>query len=339
VVRSWYAPFDAAPKSGTAEVYLHEMPGGQYTNLKAQAAAMGLGERWPEVARTYADVNMAFGDIVKVTPSSKVVGDLALFLVSHGMTVKEFEQLEPDHGLTIPNSVIDMFMGSLGKPPGGWPRKIKEIVLQGRKPIQGRAGANLKPVDFDEASVELEKKIRRSPSRTDLLSYLLYPDVFLKFEESRKHYGDLEVLPTSQFFYGMKHGEECTVEIEAGKTLIIKYLTMSDPHEDGTRSVFFELNGQPRSVTVRDASLEVKAAPSVKADPAHPGHVGAPIPGAVTSIAVEAGQEVEKGDRLLVMEAMKMQSTIYAPVAGKVVQLVTHVGQQVEPKDLLIVIE
>ena len=339
VVRTWYEPFDAAPKSGTAEVYLHEMPGGQYTNLKAQAAAMGLGDRWPEVARTYAEVNMAFGDIVKVTPSSKVVGDLALFLVSHGMTVKEFENLGPNHNLTIPNSVIDMFMGSLGQPPGGWPRKIRQVVLQGRKPRRGRPGATLKPADFEKTSEALEKKIRRSPSRTDLLSYLLYPEVFLKFEEARKRYSDLEVLPTAQFFYPLRQGEEFTVDIEPGKTLIIKYLTMSDPHEDGTRTVFFELNGQPRSVTVRDLSLEVKATPAVKADPSHPGHVGAPIPGAVTSIAVEEGQPVKKGDKLLVMEAMKMQSTVYAPVAGAVKQILAHVGRQVEPKDLLVVIE
>ena len=255
VVRPWYAPFDGAPKSGTSEVYLHEMPGGQYTNLKAQAASMGLGDRWPEVARTYADVNMAFGDIVKVTPSSKVVGDLALFLVSHGMTAQEFVNLGPDHSLTIPNSVIDMLMGSLGQPPGGWPKKIKQVVLRGKKPRQGRPGAGLEPADFDKTSSELETKIRRSPSRTEVLSYLLYPDVFQKYEEARKKYGGIDVLPTAQFFYGMKKGEEITVDIEPGKTLIIKYLTISDPHEDGTRTVFFELNGQPRSVTVRDDSL------------------------------------------------------------------------------------
>ena len=271
VVRNWYAPFDAAPKSGTAEVYIHEMPGGQYSNLKAQANAMGLGDRWPEIARTYADVNMAFGDIVKVTPSSKVVGDLALFLVSHGMTVKEFENLGEDHNIAIPNSVIDMFMGSLGQPPGGWPRKIKRVILQGRKPRRGRPGASLPAVDFDDAASDLEKRIRRSPSRTDLLSYLLYPEVFAKFEAERKKYGELEILPTAQFFYGMKQGEEFTVDIEPGKTLIIKYLTVSDEHEDGTRTVFFELNGQPRSVTVRDQSLDVKTAPNAKADPNHPG--------------------------------------------------------------------
>jgi pyruvate carboxylase len=338
-VRTWYEPFDEAPKAGTAEVYLHEMPGGQYTNLKAQAASMGLADRWPEIARTYAEVNRAFGDIVKVTPSSKAVGDMALFLVSHGMSVREFERLGPDHNLTLPNSVVEMFQGALGQPPGGWPRRIREVILKGKKPLRGRPGANLKPADFNETAALLEKKLRHTPSRTDVLSYLLYPDVFLKFTEARQKYGEMEILPTAQFFYGMKKGEEITVDIEPGKTLIVKYLTMSDAHEDGTRTVFFELNGLPRSTTVRDKALEIKAPPAVKADPSHPGHVGAPIPGAVTSIAVELNQQVEKGDRLLVLEAMKMQTTVYAPVSGKVVQKLVHVGQHVEPKDLLLVIE
>jgi pyruvate carboxylase len=339
IVRTWYEPFDEAPKAGTAEVYLHEMPGGQYTNLKAQAASMGLGDRWPEIARTYADVNRAFGDIVKVTPSSKAVGDMALFLVSHGMTVREFERLGPDHNLTLPNSVVEMFQGALGRPPGGWPRKISQIILKGAKPSRGRPGANLPPVDFDATAALLEKKLRHTPSRTDVLSYLMYPEVFLKFAEARQRYGEMEILPTPQFFYGMRKGEEITVDIEPGKTLIVKYLTVSDAHEDGTRTVFFELNGLPRSTTIRDKSLEIKAPPALKADPNHPGHVGAPIPGAVTSIAVELNQPVEKGDRLLVLEAMKMQTTIYAPVSGKVVQKLAHVGQHVEPKDLLLVIE
>ena len=338
-VRTWYEPFDEAPKAGTAEVYLHEMPGGQYTNLKAQAASMGLGDRWPEIARTYAEVNRAFGDIVKVTPSSKAVGDMALFLVSHGMTVREFGRLDPDHSLTLPNSVVEMFQGALGQPPGGWPRKISRIILKGGKPARGRPGANLPPVDFEQTAAVLEKKLRHAPSRTDILSYLMYPEVFLKFAEARQKYGEMEILPTPQFFYGMRKGEEITVDIEPGKTLIVKYLTVSDAHEDGTRTVFFELNGLPRSTTIRDKSLEIKAPPALKADPNHPGHVGAPIPGAVTSIAVELNQPVGKGDRLLVLEAMKMQTTIYAPVSGKVVQKLAHVGQHVEPKDLLLVIE
>ncbi|MBM3814195.1 MAG: pyruvate carboxylase [Acidimicrobiia bacterium] len=338
-VRAWYAPFDEAPKSGTAEVYEHEMPGGQYTNLKAQAEAMGLGARWREIARTYADVNMAFGDIVKVTPSSKVVGDLALFLVSHGMKVREFLNLGVDHSVNIPNSVREMLMGSLGTPHGGWPAKIRQVVLKGEKPRHGRPGALLPAADFEAEAAGLEKRIGHKPSRTDLLSYLLYPEVFLKFAKNQQSWSVVEVLPTPQFLYGMKKGEEITAELEPGKTLVIKFLTVGEPHADGTRTVFFELNGQPRAVTVRDASLEVKTAARAKADANHPGHVGAPIPGAVTALAVELGQKVAKGDKLLVMEAMKMQTTVAAPVAGKVTRKLVQPGDQVEPKDLLLVIE
>ncbi len=334
VVRNYYLPFDSGLQAGTAEVYLHEMPGGQFTNLKEQATSMGLGPRWHEVARTYAEVNMAFGDIVKVTPSSKVVGDMAIFLVSHGITVAEFEKLGPDHALTLPNSVVDMFMGSLGEPSGGWPKKIQKVILKGAKPLKGRPGAHLKPVDIEAAAAEIGAKA----TDTDVLSYLMYPDVYKKFAKARQEFGNLEVLPTPQFFYGMKQGEEIALEIEPGKTLIVKFLTISEPHPDATRTVFFELNGQPREVTVRDKSLKATVAVKPKADASNPGHVGAPIPGAVTSFAVELNETVKKGDRLLVMEAMKMQTTVYAPVDGKVTQKLVAAGEQVEAKDLLIVI-
>ncbi|HSB15615.1 MAG TPA: pyruvate carboxylase [Bryobacteraceae bacterium] len=339
VVRTYYAPFDTGPRTGSAEVYLHEMPGGQYTNLKEQAEAMGLGERWPEVVRTYAEVNMAFGDIVKVTPSSKVVGDMALFLVSHGMSVREFERLGPDHHLTIPNSVVEMFSGALGEPDGGWPKKIQKVILRGAKPQRGRPGARLKPVDLDETASMLEKKLGRKPARDEVLSYIMYPEVFLKFARTQQTYGDMESLPTPQFFYGIEKGEEITVDLEPGKTLVIKFLTIGEPHPDGLRTVFFELNGQPREVNIRDRSLQVKAPEQPKADPGIVGHVGAPIPGVVTAVAVELNEEVKKGDKLLVMEAMKMQTTVYAPVAGRVMQKLVQPGQQVESKDLLIVIE
>jgi pyruvate carboxylase len=337
-VREWYSPFDSGLKTGTAEVYLHEMPGGQFTNLKEQAKAMGLGERWHEVARTYADVNMAFGDIVKVTPSSKVVGDFALFLVGHGMKVSEFVRLGPDHNLTLPNSVVDMFMGSLGEPEGGWPKNIQKIILKGAKPLRGRPGAHLPPVDMDETRQQLEKKIGHKVTKGDLLSYLLYPDVYLKYAKIRQQYSTLEVLPTPQFFYGMRPGEEVTIELEEGKTLVVKLLTVGAPHPEGFRTIFYELNGQPREVDVRDASLEVKQEVRPKADPANEGHVGAPIPGMVSAIAVELNQPVAKGDKLLVMEAMKMQTTVYAPKSGKLTERHVTVGTQVEAKDLMLVI-
>jgi pyruvate carboxylase len=339
VVREFYAPFDTGPKSGTAEVYVHEMPGGQYTNLKEQAEAMGLGARWHEIARTYADVNMAFGDIVKVTPSSKVVGDMAIFLVNHNMTIQQFERLGPDHHLTLPTSVIEMFSGSLGEPDGGWPKQLQKNILRGAKPERGRPGARLAKIDMEQTAAAVEKKIGRRPSHDEALSYLMYPDVFVKYAKARQSYGDVEALPTPQFYYGMQRGEDITVELEPGKALAIKFLTVGEPHPDGTRVVFFELNGQPREVTVRDRKLEVKEVAKPKADPSQPGQIGAPIPGVVSTVAVELGQSLEKGDRLLVMEAMKMQSTVYAPVGGTVRQMLVQPGQHVEAKDLLLVIE
>ncbi len=339
VVRGYYRPFDTSPPSGTAEVYLHEMPGGQYTNLREQAEAMGLGPRWREIAQTYADVNHLFGDIVKVTPSSKVVGDMALFLVSHGMTVREFARLGPDHHLNLPNSVVEMFQGALGEPEGGWPKQVARIILRGEKPRKGRPGARLPAVDLKATAELLEKKTGHAPAHDQVLSYLMYPDVYLKFARAQQAFDNVEVLPTPLFFYGMKTGEEAVIDLEPGKRLFLKFLTVGEPHLDGRRTVFFELNGQPREVTVRDRSLEVKTPERMKADPAIPGQVGAPMPGVVASIAVELNQTVEKGERLLVMEAMKMQSTVYAPIAGKVTQRLVHVGENVEAKDLLLVIE
>ncbi len=338
-VREFYAPFDTGPRAGTAEVYIHEMPGGQYTNLKEQAESMGLGARWHELARTYADVNMAFGDIVKVTPSSKVVGDMAIFLVNHNMTMAQFARQTPDHNLTLPTSVIEMFMGSLGEPDGGWPKDLQKIILRGAEPQSGRPGANLPKIDLEETTAAVEKKIGRRPSHDEVLSYLMYPEVFLKYARTRQTYGGLEVLPTPQFYYGMERGDDIAVELEPGKALVIKFLTVGEPHPDGTRTVFFELNGQPREVTIRDRKLEVKEPAKPKADPNQAGQIGAPIPGVVSTVAVELNQQIKKGDRLLVMEAMKMQSTVYAPLGGKVTQLLVHPGQHVEAKDLLLVID
>jgi pyruvate carboxylase len=335
-IRAIYAPFDTSPKGGTAEVYVHEMPGGQFTNLKEQAQALGLGDRWPEVARTYAEVNFAFGDIVKVTPSSKVVGDLAIFLVSHGMSVADFEKLGPDHQLSIPHSVVDMFMGSLGIPEGGWPPHIQGIVLRGAKPFEGRPGALLPAVDFGERRKDLAKKIGREPAPDELMSYLMYPEVFVKFDRAHASYSDLEVLPSTQFFYGMEKGEEITVEIEPGKLLVIKFLTIGEPHPDGHRTVFFELNGRPREVDVLDKSIRAEQPARMKADPAKPEQVGSPLPGLVTAVTVTEGLPVKKGDRLLVLEAMKMQSTVYSPIDGTVSKVLTQAGQQVEAKDLLV---
>ena len=339
VVRTYYRPFDNAPKSGSADIYRHEIPGGQFTNLQQQAAAMGLGHRWREVEKMYADVNQLFGDIVKVTPSSKVVGDMALFLLSHGMTCEDVLKLKPGHGMGFPDSVRHMMAGGLGTPPGGWPRKVQRILLAGRKAQRGRPGAQLTAADFPAVQEELEKKLGRKASHDECLSYLLYPKVFMDYADIRREYSDVSVLSTPVFFYGMRAGEECTVDIERGKTLIIRFLALGEPQPDGTRSVFFELNGQSRQVHVRDETLKAAEKARPKAKPSESGQVGAPTPGLVTGLFVSAGDVVKQNDKLATLEAMKMQSTIYAPKAGTVTRIFVQPGEEVEAKDLLLEIE
>jgi pyruvate carboxylase len=259
--------------------------------------------------------------------------------VTHGMTMAEFEAAGENHALTLPNSVVEMFAGSLGQPEGGWPKRLQRMVLRNQTAIEGRPGASLAPIDFDGVTADIARQIGRTPSADETLSYVMYPDVFTKFARAQQSYGDLGVLPTKPFLYGMQTGEEIAVEIEAGKTLVIRYLTVSDLRPDGQRTVFFELNGQPREVSVGDRSQPSSRVAKETADPGHRGHVGAPTPGMVTTVTVEQGQVVEQNQKLLVLEAMKMQSTVYAPVAGRVARLLVKPGQTVETKELLVVIE
>ncbi len=335
-IRSYYLPFDSGPKAGSARLYEHEIPGGQFTNLREQATAMGLGHRWREVEKTYAEVNALFGDIVKVTPSSKVVGDMALFLVANEMKPADLLELDEHHDIALPNSVVEMFHGALGVPPGGWPKKLQRIILRGQAPLKGRPSASLPPVHLDHEKTQLEVKAGHPVHRDALLSYLLYPEVYLKYDNFRQTYADVGVLPTPTFFYGLKPAEEITVEIESGKTMIVKFLTTSEAHPDGTRTLFFELNGQPREVNVRDRALRVIERSHPKANPEDPGHVGAPTAGLISGIAVQVNHTVERGAKLLTLEAMKMQSNIYAPIAGRISKLLVTPGQHVEPKDLLV---
>ena len=337
-VRTYYLPFDSGPKSGDARLYEHEIPGGQYSNLREQAVAMGLAHRWREVEKIYAEVNQLFGDIVKVTPSSKVVGDMTLFLMAKEMTPADVLKLDENHDVAFPNSVVEMFSGVLGVPPDGWPRKIRKILLRGAKPMKGRPGASMAAIDFATEKESVEKKTGHAIPSEDLLTYLLYPEVFLKFDKFRQAHSDVSVLPTPAFFYGLKSGEEITVEIEAGKTLIIKFMTVSDPHPDGTRTLFFELNGQPREVNIRDKALRVVERGHPKADPAEAGQVGATTAGVITGIAVQMNQNIERGAKLMTLEAMKMQSNIYAPISGRVSKLLVTPGMSVEAKDLLVTI-
>ena len=264
---------------------------------------------------------------------------MALSLIGSDMSIDDFLNLPDDHDYPIPHSVVDMFEGSLGVPDGGWPEKAMRVILKGRKPRTGRPGEHLDEADFAEVAQGLAREIGRKPTDDEVLSYLMYPEVFLKFDHTRRTYGDVEVLPTPQFFYGMTPGEEVPIELEPGKTLIIKYLATSEPRPEGTRTVFFELNGLPREVDVRDRSLRVTADEKQKADPNQPGHVGAPLPGMIAVVVVKEGASVKKGDRLAVIEAMKMQTTVYASIDGRVSKLLAHAGQSVDAKDLLAVID
>jgi pyruvate carboxylase len=338
-VRKFYYPFEEDIKAGSAEVYHHEMPGGQFTNLKQQAKSMGLESRWHELADMYASVNQLFGDIVKVTPSSKVVGDMAIFLVTNHLTPEDI--LRGDKKYTFPRSVVEMMQGMLGFPPEGWPKKIQKIVLDsaGVEAIKGRAGAKMAKVDLGAVKKELGAKIHHEPRDVDVMSYLMYPQVFLDFEKAHRTYDNVSVIPTPAFFYGLKPGDEFNIEIEPGKTLIVKYLTTGDPRDDGLRTVFFELNGQPREVTVPDRAREATAHRNPKADADNPNHVGSPMPGKVSTVAVAKGQQVKGGERLLSIEAMKMETSVYSPRAAKVADVLVKPGSIVSAKDLLIVLE
>lgn len=336
-VREFYAPFETGMLASTADVYYNEIPGGQYTNLYEQAKAVGLAHRWPEVTKVYAEVNAMLGDIVKVTPSSKAVGDLALFLVTSNLSVSDV--LQSDRELAFPESVVDLVAGRMGQPPGGFPEKVKQRVLRGQAPVEGRPGASLPPADLVATAVELESKMGRKPTIQEVLSYLMFPKVFLDFVAHLEKFSDTSVLPTPLFFYGHETGEEVSVDIEPGKTLITKFLTIGDPHPDGRRTVFFELNGQPRNIDVRDLSLEPAEQQRPKADRSDARQIGAPMPGLVVNIAVKQGETITAGQKLLSLEAMKMETTLYAERAGKVAQLLVTPGTQVDTNDLLLTIE
>jgi pyruvate carboxylase len=340
-VRDHYAPFDTAPKTGSAEVYLHEMPGGQYTNLKEQAASMGVSHRWPEIARTYAEVNQLFGDIVKVTPSSKVVGDMALFLFSRGIKPADVVNLEPG-SIGFPDSVIDMLSGGLGWPDGGFPEDIQRVVLgeKGLKEAQAafreRKSVVAPPAKLEKIRTELREMLKREATEDDLYSHLMYPQVFSDFAKHRREFSDVSILPTPAFFYGLNIGDEISASIEEGKTLFIKLINVSAPDKDGRRTVTFELNGMTREAFIVDKGVAPKARKRAKAEISDPLQVGAPIPGLIAAIAVTVGHKVAKGDKILMLEAMKMQTTVYAPVDGVVEELPVQLGDTVESKDLLV---
>ncbi|MGD1886699.1 MAG: pyruvate carboxylase [Cohaesibacteraceae bacterium] len=335
--RRQYAAFESDLKAPASEVYLHEMPGGQFTNLKEQARSLGLASRWHEVAKTYAEVNQMFGDIVKVTPSSKVVGDMALMMVSQGITGDDV--MDPDKDIAFPESVVSMMRGDLGQPPGGWPEVIQAKVLKGDTPYTERPGALLDPADLGEERKSIEKALERQVSDQELASYLMYPKVFTEFARIADTYGPVGVLPTPVYFYGLKPEDEIAIELEKGKTLVVRCLGMSEADEDGMVRVFFELNGQPRTIKVPDRSHgAVGASARRKADPDNDGHVAAPVPGVISTLAITAGEKITAGAAIVGIEAMKMETVIHADRDGTVDEVLVATGDSVDAKDLLIVL-
>jgi pyruvate carboxylase len=334
-VRAHYAAFESGMQSPASEVYLHEMPGGQFTNLKAQARSLGLEERWHEVAEAYAEVNRMFGDIVKVTPSSKVVGDMALMMVAQGLTRADVEN--PDRDVAFPDSVVDMMAGNLGQPPGGWPAALQKKVLKGAKPFTDRPGLHAEPVDIEATRARVSKELEGFKlDDEDLCGYLMYPKVFLDYMGRHRVYGPVRTLPTRTFFYGMEPGEEIEAEIDPGKTLEIRLQAVGDTDDKGEVRVFFELNGQPRVVRVPNRTVQATTARRPKAEPGNPAHVGAPMPGVVSTVAVKEGQAVRPGDILLTIEAMKMETGLYAEREGTVKAIHVQPGGQIDAKDLLV---
>ena len=337
-VRRGYISFESDIRAGGSEVYVHGMPGGQYTNLREQARSLGIDDhRWHEVAAAYAEVNDMFGDIIKVTPTSKVVGDMALMMVTSGLT--RAAVLDPKIEIAFPESVVQLFHGDLGLPVGGFPADLQRKILDGKEPLKLRPGELMPPADLSRERSAAELKVGRSISDFELASYLMYPKVFVDYAADRTTFGDMGSLPTSVFFFGMQSGQEINIDLERGKTLIVRYVTMSDAHEDGTRTVFFELNGQPRPIRVTDRSQVAKRPPKRKAEPGNLAHVGAPMPGTVVTVPVHVGQAVHRGDVLLTLEAMKMETTVRAERDGIIREILVRAGLQVDTKDLLTVFE
>ena len=334
-VRAQYAAFESGLSSPASEVYLHEMPGGQFTNLKAQARSMGMEEKWHDIAETYADVNQMFGDIVKVTPSSKVVGDMALMMVAQNLSRDDVENPKTD--VAFPESVVDMLRGNLGQPPGGFPKHLVKKALKGEKPNLDRPGKNLEPIDLEKTRQELSDKLDGMKiDDEDLNGYLMYPKVFLDYMERHLTYGPVRTLPTKTFFYGMNSGDEISLEIDPGKTLEIRMQAIGETDENGEVKVFFELNGQPRVIRVPNRLVTSETTLRPKADPSNSNHIGAPMPGVISSVSVNEGQTVKKGDLLLTIEAMKMETGIHVERDAKIKAVHVKPATQIDAKDLII---
>ncbi len=333
-VRMYYKPFENGLNAPETEVYMHEMPGGQYSNLQQQAKAVGLGSRWDDIKKMYRTVNLMFGDIVKVTPSSKVVGDMALFMVQNDLTEEDI--YEKGESLSFPESVVTFFQGELGQPAGGFPEKLQKIILKGRKAITERPGDLAAPVDFEKVKAELAEKIGYEPKQEEVLSYLMYPQVFLDYQKSYDQFGDVTLLDTPTFFQGIRLGETVNVQIERGKILIIRLDEIGEPDDEGNRVLFFNLNGQRREILIKDTSIISTAQTKRKAEPTSREQIGATMSGSVLEVLVKKGDTVKKGQTLMITEAMKMETAVEARFDGKVERIYVTAGETITSGDLLI---
>jgi pyruvate carboxylase len=349
-VREFYAPFECGLKSSTSEVYYHEIPGGQYSNLRPQVASLGLLDRWADVRHAFAVVNRLVGDIPKVTPSSKMVGDFAIFLVQNDLLemrgsldasvdATKAKLLVESKRLDFPQSVVTYFQGHLGQPPGGFPEDLQRAVLKGLPVLTGKPSDGMQAFDFEAARQHCEDRLQRAALPRDVVSYALYPRVLDDYFAFRNRCSDVSLLPTPVYFYGLDTGQEVWIELERGKSLLVSLEALSEPDEHGHVTVYFKLNGQNRQIVVADRSLEGEVETRRRADPAVPGEVGAPMPGRVITLHVSEDEEVVEGAPLLTLEAMKMETVVRAPADGTVRELCVDVGQPVEGGDLLVALD
>ncbi|RZT00135.1 pyruvate carboxylase [Aquimarina brevivitae] len=340
-VREYYYVFESGLKSGTGEVYQHEIPGGQYSNLKPQAEGLGLSDRFHEITKMYGEVNKLFGDLVKVTPSSKVVGDMAQYLVSNNLTIEDVK--ERGESISFPQSVVSLFKGELGQPEGGFPKELQKVILKDQEAFTNRPNAHLEPIDFEEEFKDFQKTFKKGMGReldiTDFLSYKLYPKVFTGAYNHHLKYGNVMNIPTKNFFYGMTPGEEIIVELDKGKILLIEMISIGEPNEEGMVTVFFKVNGQTRNVEIQDNSIKVDKVVHVKADKSDPKQIAAPLQGSLSSVLVKTGQQVKKNEPLFIIEAMKMETTITANEAATVKKIVIKSGTMVEADDLVLTLK
>lgn len=336
-VRQYYSDFESDIKSPNTEIYQHEMPGGQYSNLSQQAKSLGLGNRFNEVKEMYKRVNFLFGDIVKVTPSSKVVGDMALYMVQNDLDEQTI--IDDGYKLDFPESVVSFFKGEIGQPVSGFNKQLQKVILKGQTALTDRPGEYLEPVDFEAVRKELEEKQEREVTEPDIISYVLYPKVYEQFISTREQFGNVSLLDTPTFFFGMRSNETVEIEIDTGKRLIITLKTITEPDEKGIRTIFYDMNGQARRIFIQDENVKASESVKPKADKLNPNHIGAQMPGSVTEVKISEGESVTSGQALLITEAMKMETTIQSPFDGVVKKVTVQSGEAIQTGDLLIEIE